>query len=295
MDLSKLLLESSNYMYEYAIKKCGSDFVDEKHGCVWYHSVWQYLRILNCVSSPQWHEEFYSESLKNALKNNNEAKILISGTADYSMLHLIVTEVSNLSIKTTITILDKCETPLEICKWYVKNYETYINNNSNLNNLITFEFVQKDILLLDAAQKYDIICADAFLTRFDRYSAKSILLKWKNHLKSNGRIITTIRIHENETKSLLSATMNILNFNNKVKSRYSEFIKRNGSFPITEDLLLFLSNRYIIKMHSNAIGNKDEIIQLFNECDLTIDLATTSYVEGEVNPTEYLQIVAIKQ
>jgi hypothetical protein len=51
--------------------------------CSWYHSVWQYLRVLNMVSTPTWHSAFYRDGIAYCA-TRKASRVLISGTADYS-------------------------------------------------------------------------------------------------------------------------------------------------------------------------------------------------------------------
>lgn len=48
--------------------------------CTWYHSVWQYLRVIDKVSSPEWHSIFYEKCFNKLFKEKENPKILISGT-----------------------------------------------------------------------------------------------------------------------------------------------------------------------------------------------------------------------
>ena len=126
MDLRGLLLDSCYYMYQLS-DCCTNDFVAHNSSstthaasCRWYHSVWQYLRILDCVSSPQWHQSFYEKEIVASLAScKTHISILISGTADYSLLYLIVNVIKKYKSpeqNVSIDVVDLCETPLQICK-----------------------------------------------------------------------------------------------------------------------------------------------------------------------------------
>ena len=64
-ELNNILKISCNDMCKFATKNCHIDYVDEENGCSWYHSAWAYLRLLDCVSAPQWHESNYRNSIIN--------------------------------------------------------------------------------------------------------------------------------------------------------------------------------------------------------------------------------------
>lgn len=43
--------------------------------------------------------------------------MLISGTADYSMLAHLLQAYRNVEAAVHVTVLDRCETPLYLCRW----------------------------------------------------------------------------------------------------------------------------------------------------------------------------------
>ena len=300
MNLNNLLAESCSKMHEIALRNCGKDYVDEKEGCCWYHSVWQYLRALNCVSAPQWHDSFYRSAINAAIKDKTEVVVFISGTADYSMLHIITDQLTKTKIKAKIVILDKCATPLEICKWYAKKLlaaDCNILPENQLNNFksnIDIEYVQQDLLYYGIDEKFDIICTDAFLTRFESGLVKSVITNWASRLKPDGKIINTVRIHDaTSPRNLVAGTHDIISFNDKVRTAYREYIKNESSFPLSEEEILFLANRYIIRMYSNDIGDRSAITKLFKDCGLRFNEKTNIIqVSGEISETNYMQIIA---
>ncbi len=291
--INELLKQSCTIMHKTAIDKCYKDYMDEKNGCSWYHMAWQYLRILNCVSAPQWHGDFYAVEVMKEINKKDKLHILISGTADYSLLHILITTVVKCNVLVSIDILDKCQTPLELCKWYIDNIQAYLTEGEkiNLQNNVTINYLCKDLFILDDIDKYDIICTDAFLTRFIHYEVPSVLQKWRQLLKDKGKIVTTVRIHEvNKTKNLFDITKDISSFMNKVKRRYEEYIK-NEKFPISESELTYLAYRYIVRMKSNNLGNEENISKILNECGFK-HTPIVHTVEGEIEETRYLHIVS---
>ena len=267
------LKKSANIAYDVANKLCKNGIVDTK--CLWYHSVWQYLRLLNVVSSPTWHDEFYNKELLNALNNKLEANILISGTADYSMLAYVidVSKKSNAK-KTNIYVLDTCNTPLYLCEWYAKNNNVVINT------------INQNIMLYENKNFYDIICTDAFLTRFSKDMVSKVISKWSTLLKKNGKIITTIRVHYDNESKITNDEIN--NFVDKVKyiaEKNKEYIKLK---PIE---IAKLTENYARKMKSNNIGNEKDIINFFNSFNIHYNIKILC---GELRESKYIELVAEK-
>ena len=317
LDIQDLLIESCKKMEEYA-KDCTIDFVSSDRSCDWYHSSWQYLRAVDCVSAPQWHIKFYVKAIKERIKRGRIPKILISGTADYSLLHIIVSELIDSNVGAIIDVLDLCKTPLKICEWYVRKLQSAGYNNvvwvknknqfshTSSRNQIFIHAVKSDITKFNAKSvherewEYDVICTDAFLTRFDHKEAGSILEKWASLLAQDGVVITTVRIYENEAETKQSVALvsnNIHKFCNKVLSQYKDpsFKNARERLNIEVEDLRFKAFRYIERMKSNSLGTRDDIRALFENCGFELKTDERDTVNGEIDETWYCRIVARKR
>lgn len=324
-NISEYLLKSCNLMRDIATHQCSGDYV--RHGqienmlpadCNWYHSAWQYLRVLDCVSAPQWHEQFYTEAFRSILLNfaqkEKEFKVIITGTADYSMLYLLLKvlyekkskdeDFSNINV--IIDILDLCKTPLEICKWYVEqlikegyNDIVWIENDGDYTQRIKIHPINMSIGMFTPLTHhyYDVVCTDAFLTRFYTSEVNSIISKWENILSPTGKIITTVRIHSSEQydKNLADLSCDINKFCDKVIKKFNNLSERDQrKMDISIEDLRFIAFRYIVRMKSNSLGNEHDIKQMFEDAGLTLDKFSDprGMVDGEIHATEYYRIVA---
>lgn len=268
--LKESLKESCNLIHDFANNHCKNGIVDDN--CVWYHSIWQYLRMLNVVSSPTWHNEFYITQFSKAFNKDN-CNILISGTADYSILAYVLEILKENKVKSNIYVLDTCKTPLFACKWYANNEDVEIN------------CINEDILKYNNNEFFDVICTDAFLTRFSDNDSNLVIDKWYNLLKKEGKVITTVRIHDSDTKNTPN---DIEMFIQKVKNQYSTYEKYIG---ISCDELTKKAEEYANKMKSNNIGNEEKILNKFKKFNVEYDV---SKVSGELSETEYIELVATK-
>lgn len=308
MKFHDLLLKSCAETNLFANRSCKRDYVDEDNGCDWYHSAWQYLRVLDCVSAPQWHENFYLNAFDKIFADKKTIRILISGTADYSLLHLMLCALSKTEACAQIDVLDMCPTPLFSCEWYLNNYGAVFGEkkSKSLNKRVTVKMINKDLLYHNPAdeQKYDLICTDAFLTRFKKQDAIEVVAKWRRLMSDIGTLVTTVRIHDKaEPRSLLKQTRDTDSFVQKVKNSYRHLIKDSKLFimhdddiveELSEDELLFLARRYIIKMESNNLGGLNEIQKLIRDGGLEINdkLSQIEKVKGEITGSDYYRIVA---
>ncbi len=204
MSITDMLFDSCSVMRDYSAC-CTYDFLAHNsttsthaQSCEWYHGAWQHLRALDCVSAPQWHEEFYSREFINAARIANECfSVLISGTADYSILYLLINALKYSKKRIEIDIVDLCDTPIKICEWYIDRFR---EEAKGIQDNFSFHEYRSNIALFDRGKKYDLICSDAFLTRFSSDETKSVVNKWRQLLYDGGRVVTTVR-HYSDYKS----------------------------------------------------------------------------------------------
>lgn len=277
LDISKLLEESCDLNYKIAKENCKNG-VMSNGDCCWYHSVWQYLRLIDKVSSPQWHTDFYRKSFNKIQKD--DIKVLISGTADYSLLALIYTFAVENDKKVDIYVLDTCKTPLKISEWFAQKHN------------FTIKVINSSIMNLEEKQlKFDLICTDAFLTRFKVEDAKKIIKIWYNCLNDNGIVSTTVRVTHNSS-NVEEAELKQQYIIDAV-NRFDE--KENIELPKEE--FKKMVGLYVENMKSNTIGNKEEVDNYFKESGFYIDkeISQTNITRGEYEETKYYEILAQKQ
>lgn len=294
------LANTCNTMYKTALAHCKADFVDED-SCFWYHSIWQYLRLLDCVSSPDWHTDFYTASIKEFIKENDSSRvdILISGCADNSMLYVIVAALSEIMAERAdltgkIVAVDLCDTPLIICRnWWNDEKEKSYGKDDNYSRIfqeVEFITVEKNIFTY-SGHSFDLIITDAFLTRFQKDSAISLLQHWKGLLKDSGQVITTVRLHTESPISLNERYIQISGFVKKVLDKYTQY---SGHIGLSLSQIKYKANVYAVKMTSHSLGDADEVEDMVKQCFKIVnkDIWITP---GELSTTHYGHYVLRKE
>ncbi len=275
-----LLPISAEIMEKNAEKLCRGSYFNREE-CSWYHSSWQYLRLLNLVSTPFWHNDFYITGIYNEIKERTVNNILISGIADYGMLQHVHKASKNNSKLPNVTILDICRTPIEICRWYSDKYMGDYKIN----------FIQKDAKKTDFKNStFDIIITDAFLTRFKDNDQREIINEWTRIVNDNGVVITTIRFNKNgKNKAYRSNPAEVNYFIHKAEMR----IEKNDFLKPIRDKILHKAKLYAENIVSYPFRDEDSIKNLFFNYNVKIDVAKTS---GElIEQTNYARVIARKK
>ena len=258
---------------------CRGDYVAQED-CSWYHGIWQYLRILNMVSTPTWHANFYLSTIAEAIKEA-PGRILISGAADYSTLAHVLwgCETAAPPIPCPIDVVDLCETPLLLCRWYGKYAGADVTTH------------QADILTY-AADPYRLIVTDAFLTRFNSNARQEVLKAWHRQLAPGGRVITTVRLEPELRSAFAIASSDQANsFRTRALQngrRWREFI------PIAPEDLGNEAQRYAERMTSFSVRNEQELRQAFTDAGFDDVQIINATVPGEMSTTTYAELVATK-
>ena len=289
----KIGLDAARQMENLAKKYCSSKQFKESVmknklnacDCQWYHVAWGYCRFLNLIPSPDIHAEYFQQFFHRNW-NRKEINVLISGTADFTILdHIICNLPSNLYDKVKFTVLDLCLTPLKICDWY---HEKRVQLGEKKLNIVCVQGDAKHINL--SSEKFDLITTYSFLSRFDGESQREIVAEWYRMLKVGGEIITSDRI----TAEYASG------FFQTAKIQQDRFIERaEERLSVVSDLkedkkieILELIKNYICNIESFSFPTTSSFCSLFDKfiCDMDV-----KEVPGESDPTEtYIILRALK-
>ncbi|AVT28194.1 hypothetical protein C6361_00295 [Plantactinospora sp. BC1] len=301
-DLTRWMLESAQMLYALASMSCTSSKYVDPEECRWYHGVWQYLRLFDMVSSPSWHASFYADRLREEIQNGAR-RILISGTADYTTLAFVLHAARDSSgvipPDLDVHVLDLCQTPLLACQWYAGRLGLRITlHKADVTS--SAELSEAGLL---AEAPFDLIVADAFLTRLSRKQARQAVDNWSGLLRSRGTVLTTVRLHPRNDYRIQEPSDLEANDRYRVTDPTDDFELRlrerasgwQGMLSIDIEDLSRAGRRYAERMKSHDLGDVDEVIKLFQDRDFDVLNRTAERVQGELVGTEYLRVTASRQ
>jgi len=278
LDLEEPLAQSARLIGDVAAVLCVGDHVDAG-GCTWYHGVWQYLRLMDMVSTPSWHHEFYSHELRSAVLAGARAPV-VSGTADYSVFAYLIGALGDAAGTAKLTVVDRCNTPLFACQWYAKRVGLRVTTVSD--DIRTYANSHEG--------QHDLIVTDAFLTRFSAEERRDVLRDWYDMLIDGGRVVTTVRIHAGPSRGQTPDEA-VTSFRDRAASRWRRWQPFVG---LERQHVAAMAEYYARRMISNPIGGELEIRTLIEEL-FTIESSEIASVPGELYPTDYLRVVLRKE
>jgi hypothetical protein len=275
--LESFLAESAPLSAAYAVAHCGPESPGGQ-SCAWYHGVWQYLRLCSLVRSPAWHRGFYDRALRRGYQaaDPRRPRVLISGTADFSMLEQVWHSAGRPGA-VDVTVIDRCPTPVDACRWFAGRMDASVR--AEAADLFTHR-------LPDAS--FDVITSDAFLTRFSAAHTAKVLEVWRSLLDDNGVVVTTVRLHGDDDRRH-DPSADIAGF--VARSRRNAR-RCSREFVADPDWLAKAAENYARRMRSEDLGDERTVLKAFEEGGFAVVAHERARVEGELYPVAYLRIEA---
>ena len=150
--------------------------------CEWDHGFWQYLRILGLAAPPKRHTDFYREAFEQLADSGSRPRILISGATDYGMLAVVLAAFRERSIEPEVTVVDRCETPLALNRWFAERESVEIHTHCN------------DLLSYTSDVPFDLICTHALLGHVFPAQRPALIANWHTLLCPGGAVVTVVTI-----------------------------------------------------------------------------------------------------
>jgi hypothetical protein len=225
--------------------------------CEWSHALWQYLRLFGIVTGASRHAEFFRSAFDAVALPGRTPRVLVSGAADYSMLAHALAFLRARGSRPDITVVDRCETPLELNRWFAKRAGWPIQTQ------------RSDVRLFKAEQPFDVICTHAFFGYFAPQDRPALLSKWQELLVPGGKLITVNRVQESSdgTRSAF-APQQARAFCDEVERQASAF---RSSVELEVDDLVEQAALYTRQAGFWPVRSAGEIEAVFEEAGFTLD------------------------
>ena len=258
-------------------------------GCGDYHGVWQYLRLLDLVTTPRDHASFYLPTLRRAI-DAGRWRVLVSGAVDYSMLAVTLSAFADAGVAGDVTVVDVCETPIRLCRWYADQVGAEINTEVG------------DILEHRPKAPYDVIVTHSFLGAFSPSARARLVSSWRDWLRREGGVATVIRIRRDPPSVVRFDAGEASAFRARVRR---EAALRSQELAIDLDALDALVEGYLAQRVVYPIGSREELAQLFETNGFRVDSLVVEPLEaaGDGRPSgptlrggaQYAKILAARE
>jgi SAM-dependent methyltransferase len=167
--LSELAVEA----FEVAARHCGS--------CRDSHALWPYIRLSRASIGAERDGSTLEPLLAELLITDHPA-ILIAGTQDTGLLALVARAASKRAAD--IIVLDRCDTPLEMCRRLSTRWGLPIST------------IQQDLRDLDICDRFDLVLLHHTLQFVPTEDRRKVLLNLARALRPNGRLVHAFNISD---------------------------------------------------------------------------------------------------
>ncbi|MGH9203862.1 MAG: class I SAM-dependent methyltransferase, partial [Vicinamibacterales bacterium] len=217
--------------------------------CLWYHQIWQYLRLLGVISSIRTNTDFLIASFRACARTGNCRRVLVSATADYSMLAHVKSAYDEEQSALDATVIDRCETSLVLNRWYADRCGIVLATS------------RADVLEFTTANPFDMVCTHNFLGRFDRESRGRLVARWHELLRPGGVVVTTQRVRPGVATA--PSTYTDEQVQRLIERVVTAVHARSEPLGVDTDALVHAVYEYAIRRSAHAIQTTREITDLF--------------------------------
>jgi SAM-dependent methyltransferase len=253
-------------------------------GCGWYHGLWQYLRYLGLIEPMGRHAAFFERELSR-LKSQAGTRILVCGAADYWTYARVLAAFAGRRVAPSITVIDLCETPLLLNRWYARRERARIAAR------------RRDVLEFNPSARFDAICTHAILGRFSPERRRDLMAKWHSLLRPGGVLVTVTPMRPGDP-------LEPVRFNRK---QADDFVAKVERAATTQGLqppggvagLVDQARTYAERFQVYRVPSREVVKNLLEDAGFRIDRLRTlppAKARGPTGPTRagaaYLQTVA---
>jgi SAM-dependent methyltransferase len=152
--------------YELSGRLCGS--------CGDLHALWPYIRLSRASTGVEDKGSKLEIDLRKLIAGRRR-NVLIAGSADTGLLALVAR--AGVDHAVNIVVLDICETPLELCRRFARQWSMPI------------ETLRKDLLELEVQQQFDLVLVHGTLHFIAAVGRLKALARIQRALRPDGRLV----------------------------------------------------------------------------------------------------------
>lgn len=248
---------SAPIAWQHAQKTCRKNPVDDS-SCLWNHGLWQFLRLMRLSGTAANRSGFYQRTLRAFFEENRTPRILVSGTADYAMLAQIVFAAQQTGATPDVTVVDICETPLYLNRWYAERRG------------IQIETVCSNMLDFKSSSSFDMVCTDSFLGRFPHALWPRLMTRWHALLRADGgRLLTASQLRPaSDPDCRVFDEKQTITFRDKVLDVVRQ---ENMRFGLDTEELAHAVTQYCKNQFSYPLRSESQLRQIIENAGFFID------------------------
>ena len=239
---------------------------DSGESCAWLHGFWQCLRLARLAATPDRHAAFYGGAL--GAIDADSPRALVSGAADYCMLACVGHVLQGRGAQ--IVVIDSCETPLRLNRWYAERA------------VLDIETQRCSVLDFAPGTAFDVICTHSFFGQFSHVERPRLVAAWHRLLRPGGKVITAhpLRPSGADEPNRFTPRQEQV-FREQVAAHTARFAGLLGIQPAE---VLSLGERYLRARYGYPVRSGEELAALFEGAGFEIERLTCEAPAADAPP-----------
>jgi SAM-dependent methyltransferase len=214
------------------------------------------LRLLGVISTIRTNTAFLSSRFRQCARTGQFPRVLVSATADYSMLAHLRSAYEGSALEATV--VDRCGTSVLLNRWYADRYG------------LALTAVCDDLLAYAESRPFDLVCTHNLLGRFDPDSRRRLIGRWNALLRPGGLVVTTQRVRPRSEAAFSTYTNEeIQALLDRVAAAVSA---RPAPLAVATDELLAAVYEYAIRRRAHTVRTTREITDVFESEGFDVEL-----------------------
>lgn len=257
--------------------------------CAWYHGFWQHLRLMGLTKTSGGQGAFLVDRLRRLARSGQSPRVLVSGSADYSMPAHALAAYRAEGAALDLVVLDRCETPLALSRWYAARQRVTLSTHC------------ADVLDPGAVDPADVVFTNSFLGSFDPASRPRLVASWRQLLRPGGSLLFTNRLRPRAAGEV--QRFDAAQARGFVDAARREATERGAAIGLPPEEAARRAQAYAERYRSHPVRSVDEITALLETGGFAMELlevTTNPGREGVSGPSmaeraDYARVVAIRR
>jgi len=233
--------------------------------CAWYHGFWQYLRLMGLTKTSGGQAAFLVETLRGLARTSDFPRVLVSGSADYSMPAHALWAYRAEGAPLRLAVLDRCETPLALSRWYAERQGATVITQC------------ADVLEYEGAEPVDVVFTNSFLGSFDPASRPRLVAAWRRMLRPGGALLFSNRLRPRAAAAVLGFDAEQARVFAETARREAESLR--ATLGLDPDDAARRAQVYAERYRSHPVRSVEEIAGLLEAGGFAVD-----HLEVTTNP-----------
>lgn len=252
-------------------------------------------RLMGLGKTLGGHGRLFLEHITQALSDHagrvggRLARVLVSGSADYSMLAHVLHAAREAAVPVAVTVLDQCETPLRMSRWYAERA-----------GFADLTLASADVLAYRPDTSFDLIVTSSFFGYFGPAQRVTLFRSYARMLAPSGRLVFSNRLRPGPEEQTVGFT------EAQAQAFESRVLDLGARLPqalaLPEADWRALARRYVQLFHAYPLNGPQTVVDLAGASGLDVlglhglhNVAAQSGVSGPTTSDDSPYVFAVLQ